>query len=133
MAVIFEVRYPSGEVTLAVGYPVEGSVACVSFVPEGPEACFLDEVELGAVRELPYPVRALRGGPRRPTLRVLLDDDGARAAWMDAREAEGWATADSVIDRRVVLIVAMEEALDPRDLARTGARFVDEVSASTAR
>ncbi len=117
---IFEVEYPNGERAWAVGNP--GEVLRVDPVPRGPESCLGDRVEVDFSRA---PCRVLRivGGPRRPTLHVRVPHDGAaREAWIEAREAEGWATLD---DAQVVWFVATQDGLDAAAIARAGGTLVE--------
>jgi hypothetical protein len=108
MAMIFEVVYPGGERATAVGHP--GGILRVAVVPRGPEACFGDRVEADCGgRDAPARVRRVVGGPRCPTLHVRVSGD--REAWMDAREAEGWATHPADDDPAVVWLVALSDGL----------------------
>lgn len=120
---VFEVTYPSGERTYAIGYP--GTTLVVNQVPPGPESCMYDELEVtldpGATS-----ARVVRivGGPRRPTHRVrITGGEATRERWMSAREAEGWSTLDGHDpDPDVVWIVALEDGLDPTTLGEILAR-----------
>jgi hypothetical protein len=121
MAMIFEVVYPGGERTYAIGYP--GTTVVVNQVPPGPESCMYDELEIdfSAVAKTPSaacPVLRLVGGPRRPTHRVRVPGgEPAREAWMSAREAEGWDTLDGhEADEDIVWVVASRDGLDESTL-----------------
>jgi hypothetical protein len=118
---LIEVVYPRGERVTATGYV--GGVLWVSIVPEGPEAAYLDELEVDYAGERePYPVVRVVGGPRNPTLRVRLAlDEAALDRWMTARDDEGWSTRVSDTDPRVVLVVACRAGLDARSLEAHGA------------
>jgi len=125
MAMIFEVEYPGGERTWAVGYPDAALV--VNQVPPGPESCYGDviEVDFAAFKSgSQAPCRVLRvvGGPRRPTIRVRVEGGAAaRDAWMDAREANGWDTLDGHdADADVVWAVATREGQEAGALEGAG-------------
>lgn len=125
MAMLIEVVYPRGERVTATGYI--GKVLWVSIVPEGPEAAYLDELEVDYTgKREPYPVVRVVAGPRNPTLRVrpALDED-ALDRWMTARDDEGWSTRISDRDPRVVLAVACRAGLDARSLVAHGAVLED--------
>jgi hypothetical protein len=113
---LFEVRYPSGHVTWATGYP--NQILVVQQVPPGPDSCYLDELEVDFSTE-PAVVLRVVGGPRRPTIRVRVPAS-TREAWMDAREAEDWQTAGDDRDPELVWVVADRDGLDAADLVRTG-------------
>ena len=127
---IFPVVYPGGEHAHGYGYP--GQVLTISEVPAGPEACFLDEVEVDFAAAPPgspttaLPVRRVVGGPRRPTYHVRVAGTPAEVeAWMDARDAEGWVTGGATGDPALVWIVAGHDDLAVAELERDGqARLV---------
>jgi hypothetical protein len=118
MAMIFEVVYPSGEVTWGIGYP--GTTIVINQVPPGPESCIYDELEVQPEPGDATKVRVVRivGGPRRPTHRVRVPGgEIVRNAWMDARDNEGWTTLDGHDpDPDVVWVAALEDGLDPSTL-----------------
>lgn len=103
MALIYEVVYPGGERARAVGYP--DGVLRVTVVPRGPEACLGDLLEctFGPAGDYTAYVRAVVGGPRRPTRHVRVDGD--RAAWIEAREREGLEVLEDPDDPAVVWVV----------------------------
>ncbi len=120
---LFEVTYPSGERTWAVGYP--DTTLVVNQVPPGPESCYGDVIEVDATGDAGTPCRVLRvvGGARRPTIRVrVAGDEAARDVWMAAREGEGWETLDGQdADAEVVWAVATRDGLDVASLEGPGA------------
>ena len=120
MAIVFQVRYPRGEVAYAVGWP--NRTLLVDVVPAGPEGCYRDEVEVDFDAPQPHPVLRIVGGPRRPTIHVRVPGSEAeREAWMNRREDEGWDTLGSHEDDDIVWCVATADDLDPTMLAIDGA------------
>jgi hypothetical protein len=119
MAMLFQVVYPRGEITMATGYP--DGILVVQEVPPGPESCYLDELEVDFKTPPPSPlvVKRVVGGPRRPTHRVRLDvAEAEREVWMEAREAEGWVTMGAPGEPSVVWCVADRDGMDPAALER---------------
>ena len=117
MAMIFEVEYPNGERAWSIGFPG----GTLDLVPPGPQSCLGDQLEVEFAKSGPGRVLPVLGGPRRPTIRVRVPGGAtAREAWMTAREAEGWATADGLdADPDVVWLAATRDELDPASLAGT--------------
>lgn len=122
MAMLFEVEYASGELAWAVGYV--GSPLHVEIVPRGPAACHGDLLDVDHECEPPR-VRALLGGPRRPTheLELGLAGEAEREAWMDAREREGWLIRQSPEDPTRAWAVALRDGLDVAALICLAAAF----------
>ncbi|MBM4782112.1 MAG: hypothetical protein GQE15_30910 [Archangiaceae bacterium] len=117
MAMIFEVEYPNGERAWSVGFP--GGTLVIDLVPPGPQSCLGDQLEVEFRKGEPCRVLRVLGGPRRPTIRVRVPGGvPAREAWMTAREAEGWATADGLeADPDIVWVAATRDGLDPAGLS----------------
>jgi hypothetical protein len=122
MAMLFEVEYASGELAWAVGHV--GSPLRVDIVPRGPEACYGDVLDVDHEVQPPR-VRALLGGPRRPTHELELGPSAAaeREAWMDARELEGWLVRESPDEATRVWVVALHDGLDLARLICLAAAF----------
>jgi hypothetical protein len=112
-------QYPNGERAWSIGFP--GGTLVVDLVPPGPQSCLGDQLEVEFAKSGPGRVLRVLGGPRRPTIRVRVPGGvTAREAWMTAREAEGWATADGLdADADVVWLAATRDELDPARLAST--------------
>ena len=118
MALLIAITYPGGGHAIATGYPHRTLV--VQIIPRGPEAAYLDEVEVDWTGDEPHPVVRVVGGPRRPTIRVRLDrDEAATEAWIAAREADGWEARVADDDPGEVWVVAGRDGLDPARLALT--------------
>ena len=122
---LLEVVYPGGEHTLATGYPREGSALIVDLIPRGPEAAYLDEVEVDLGAGPPYPVLRVLRGPRRPTIHVHVDlAQPELERWVRAREAEGWELRYAEEDSSELLVVAGRDGMDSAELERAGAKLV---------
>jgi len=126
LAMIFEVEYPNGERAWSIGFP--GGTLVVDLVPPGPQSCLGDELEVEFREGAPCRVLRVLGGPRRPTLRVRVPGGVAvREAWMMAREAEGWATADGLdADPEVVWLAATRDGLEPAGLLSNVVSRIDK-------
>ena len=139
MALLIEVVYPSGEHVIATGYLHRTLV--VQIVPRGPDAAYLDELEVDFTGDEPYRVVRVLGGPRRRTVRVRVDllsaslrdaarpgeagaCDGDHEAWLDAREADGWYGRVADDGSGELWVVAERDGLDARALESAGARLV---------
>ncbi|MCX5743178.1 MAG: hypothetical protein NT062_11860 [Proteobacteria bacterium] len=122
MAMLIEVIYPGGERVVATGYPHQ--VLVLQIVPRGPEAAYLDDLEVDFTDPTPHRVRRVIGGPRRPTIRVTFPVDTDRDAWSDAREADGWSVYEADDRSGELWIVALRDGLDPADLQRVGGVIV---------
>ncbi len=122
MAVVFDVVYPNTERAYAVGYPVAGTTVRVDIVPEGPEACLGDLLEVDFAFS-PCPVRRIAGGPRRKTVRVRLPSADPRVVepWLEARDAEGFETRQSDVDATIALVVPVGDNVDLARLTVDGA------------
>lgn len=130
---IFEVEYPNGERAWSIGFP--GGTLVVDLVPPGPESCLGDELEVEFTKSGPCRVLRVLGGPRRPTARVRLPGGVAvREAWMTAREAEGWATADGLDpDPDVVWVAPTRDGLVPTSLDSGAAKLLHGPSERVSR
>jgi hypothetical protein len=126
MALIIYVVYPRGERANGYGYPDQ--ILVVREIPEGPEACYADEIECDFQNYTgleTIPVVRVVGGPRRPTIHVRVPgDEVEREAWMTAREAEGWDVVESANDPSIIWAVAGADGMTPADLERDGARLI---------
>jgi hypothetical protein len=125
MAVLLQVEYPDGERVIATGYPVADTTLVVREVPRGPQAAYGDVLEVDMSTGEPYPVVKIVGGPRRATIRVHVPGSAAhRERWMEAREAEGWLTADADAPDGEIWVAPSRDDLDSPALARTGATIL---------